>query len=280
MTVADRIAEVSSSLTAAERQAADALLSDRQRVAFGTVAENAAVAGVGASTILRLAVKIGFDGFSSLQAAVQQELSRDLEPPSARIKHIALDESLSDIAAAETLNVYQTLQNVDPEVLGQVADAMADLDRRLVVVAGEAAAGVAREFMTNLYALRDEVWLLDGNDVVIGRNLARLRSSDVMIVFSVRPYDRWVVRAAQQARSAGVWTALVTDSAVSPIVPLADAVMLVSTETRGAFESNVGTLALCNLLVTTVGVKVGGPASERLGQAEGSWRELDSFINW
>lgn len=277
-TLAQRVAEASSSLTASERQAADVLLADLQRVAFGTVAELARTAGVGAATILRLAGKLGFDGFSALQVDVQAQLSRDLARPSFRVRSMALDDSVTDLAEREIANIARTMEYLDTAALQTISANLADTDRRVIILSGEASAGVAREFMNNLYSLRDEVWLLDGNDVVIGKNLARLRDTDIFVVFSVRPYDRWVVRAAAQARQVGCQILLITDSAVSPVSGSADDVMIVATESKGAFESNVGTLALCNLIATTVALRARGTASERLGQAEGAWRDLDSFI--
>ena len=73
--VADRITGERSNLTPSERRIAEAILADPQLVAFGTVADLAARAGAGAATVVRLANKVGFDGFSGLQHAVQEELS-------------------------------------------------------------------------------------------------------------------------------------------------------------------------------------------------------------
>ena len=50
-----------------------------QLVGFGTVADLAEAARAGAATVVRLAAKLGFDGFSALQASIQ----RDLVAPAA-----------------------------------------------------------------------------------------------------------------------------------------------------------------------------------------------------
>ena len=84
MEVAERITESGTNLTPAERRVADVVLQRPQLVAFGTVAELASEAGSGAATVVRLAAKLGFDGFTSLQDAVQAELAHRLRPPALR----------------------------------------------------------------------------------------------------------------------------------------------------------------------------------------------------
>ena len=76
-------------LTAAERRVAQAVLERPQLVAFGTVADLAAQAGAGAATVVRLAAKLGFDGFTALQSSVQDDLARQLRPAVERIRELA-----------------------------------------------------------------------------------------------------------------------------------------------------------------------------------------------
>ena len=71
MEVEERIGKAGAQLTPAERRVAEVVLSRPQLVAFGTVAELADTAGSGAATVVRLASKLGYDGFTGLQSAVQ-----------------------------------------------------------------------------------------------------------------------------------------------------------------------------------------------------------------
>ena len=85
MEVAERIRIHSASLTAAERRVAEAILRSPQSVGFGTVADLADSAKVGAASVVRLASKLGFDGYSDLQASIQHDLLRQLRPAVERI---------------------------------------------------------------------------------------------------------------------------------------------------------------------------------------------------
>jgi len=55
-------------LTPAERRVAAVVADDPEAVAFGTVADVARRAGTSGATVVRLAAKLGFDGFVELQA--------------------------------------------------------------------------------------------------------------------------------------------------------------------------------------------------------------------
>ncbi|MEZ5258088.1 MAG: hypothetical protein R2705_14655 [Ilumatobacteraceae bacterium] len=88
MDVARRIAEARDRLTKTERRVAEVLLQRPQVAAFGTVAELAEQSSAGAATVVRLAVKLGYDGFTGLQLAAQHDLEGRLRPAVERIRQL------------------------------------------------------------------------------------------------------------------------------------------------------------------------------------------------
>src|SRR6478736_4362113 len=120
MEVADRIGQAGASLTPAERRVAEVVLEHPQLVAFGTVADLAAQAGSGAATVVRLATKLGFDGFTALQASVQHDLARQLRPAAERIREPAATDAIANHLALELDNVRTTLSTLEEESLADV----------------------------------------------------------------------------------------------------------------------------------------------------------------
>ncbi|MGB8862403.1 MAG: hypothetical protein WCC60_24320, partial [Ilumatobacteraceae bacterium] len=94
MEVAERIGQANTSLTPAERRVAEVVLEQPQLVAFGTVAELAEASGSGAATVVRLASKLGYDGFTGLQASVQHALAGQLRPAAERIREPAATDAI------------------------------------------------------------------------------------------------------------------------------------------------------------------------------------------
>ena len=168
----ERVRDAGTQLTAAERRVAQVVLERPQLVGFGTVADLAEAAGAGAATVVRLAAKLGFDGFSALQASIQRDLSRQLRPAAERIRELGGDQPITRHRSAELSNVQATLDAVDPATLDAVVALLADLDRDVLVLAGDAERGVAMQFATELGALRPGVVMVGGSDVTVRRQLA------------------------------------------------------------------------------------------------------------
>lgn len=257
---------------------AEVVLTDPQLVAFGTVAELAERAEAGAATVVRLAAKLGFDGFTGLQASVQHALAAQLRPAAERIREPAATDAIALHLQAEVDNVHNTLRAVEPEALAEVVERVATADR-VFVLSGDASGGVARQLLNELRALRDGVELIDGNDVAVRRMVSLLRPADVVIAIDLRRYDRWVVESARLAADRGVFLASFTDSLLSPLASLSARTFTVAAAGAGPFDSHVGTLALANLLVAAVADHVRASATDRFDRAESAWQAAKSLTD-
>jgi DNA-binding MurR/RpiR family transcriptional regulator len=276
----ERIARASSVLTSAERRVAEVILQRPQLVAFGTVAELAEAAGSGAATVVRLASKLDYDGFTALQASIQRDLASQLRPAVERIREARsstgdLVERHGDI---EIGNISATLESLDRAALDEVVGRLTRPSGRVAVLSGNASMGIAVQFVSDLLALRPHVSLVDGNDVAVRRQVAVLDEGDTLVTIDVRRYDRWVVDAARLASASGVWQLAIADSVLSPLASTAARTLVVSAASAGPFDSHVGTLSLLNLLVIAVADALRATATERLDRIEAAWRDGESLI--
>jgi DNA-binding MurR/RpiR family transcriptional regulator len=281
MDVESRLVARSASLTPSERRIGETVLASPQLVAFGTVADVAEAARVGTATVVRFAVKLGFDGYTDLQASVQHDLAGQLRPAVERIRDQATaDDAVIDRhVGVEVGNVRATLDAVDADVLRSVVARLADDTRAVLVLSGVASRGVAVQFVGDLEQLRPAVRLLDGNGIDIIRTLALAGGDATLVVLDLRRYERWLLDAANLARERGVWIAAISDSVLSPLSTLAHASFVVSAASAGPFDSHVGTLALLNLLVVDVAVARRHDATVRLDLLEAAWRDADALTD-
>ncbi|MFM2077382.1 MAG: hypothetical protein RJA49_1272 [Actinomycetota bacterium] len=277
--VEERIGKAGATLTPAERRVAEVVLERPQLVAFGTVAELAEAAGSGAATVVRLASKLHYDGFTGLQSAVQHGLARQLRPAAERIREPAGSDSIARHLDLELDNVATTLRAVDAEALDDLVGHVARLDRRVYLLSGDASLGVCRQWLADLAALRDHTTMLEGNDVAVRRAVALMEPADTMIAVDLRRYDKWVVDAARAASGRGAWIAAVTDSLLSPLAEVADHTFTVAAAGGGPFDSHVGTLAFANLVVAGVADRLRAEATHRLDRAEAAWSESGSLTD-
>ncbi|MBI4936212.1 MAG: MurR/RpiR family transcriptional regulator [Actinobacteria bacterium] len=279
MEVEERIGRASATLTPAERRVAEVVLEKPQLVAFGTVAELAEASGSGAATVVRLASKLGYDGFTGLQTSVQHALARQLRPAAERIREPAASDAIGRHLDLELDNVATTLRALDDGALTDLVQHLAAPTSRVFVLSGDASLGVARQFVAELHVLRDDVSLIDGNDVAVRRAVSLMRPTDVLVAIDLRRYDRWVIDTAREAQTHGVWCTAITDSLLSPLAAVAEHTFTVAAAGGGPFDSHVGTLALANVIVAALADRLRAEATDRLDRAEAAWRKGDALTD-
>jgi DNA-binding MurR/RpiR family transcriptional regulator len=279
MELADRIRRHGGDLTPAERRVAEAILSAPNNVAFGTVSDLAQTAGAGAATVVRLATKLGFEGYSELQASVRDELTTRLRPAAERIREQAGDRAIDQYRDTEIGNIRSTFDGLDGRAVDDLVGHLADLEHRVAVLSGDASSGVAVQFTTDLGVLRPGVEMLMGNDIAIHRQIALLGADTTVIVIDLRRYDRWLVDAVRLVHARGCWIAAVTDSPLSPLALDAERSFFVHADSDGPFDSHVGTLALLNAVVAETAGRLTLTATDRLDGIEQAWRDGDSLTD-
>jgi DNA-binding MurR/RpiR family transcriptional regulator len=271
--IAERIRAQSTSLTVAERRVAEAILASPQAVGFGTVADLAAAAKVGAASVVRLATKLGFDGYTDLQGSVQRDLMNQLRPAAERIHETSGEGYQSTHTAVEMANVQSTLDAIRGVELKSLTDRLADLTRPVLIVSGEASNGVAQQFADQLHQLRAGVERLGGSDVAVRREIALTPADATAVVIDLRRYEHWVLEAHEMLSERGIWSAALTDSMLSPVAARAQATFVVTAGSVSPFDSHVGTLALLNLVIANVATTLRSSATERLADVEAAWTE-------
>jgi DNA-binding MurR/RpiR family transcriptional regulator len=292
--VAERIAERRDLLSPAERQVAEVVLRQPEGVAFGTVAEVAAVADTSGATVVRLATRLGYQGFSELQASVRVALgARPLRPAVERIRTAVGggggDDPVGATLVADLDNVRRTLAAIDGAAFARAVDLLASVDRAgrpggparpVRVLAGDAQAGIGAMLATDLGIVRDDVLAVQGSPAAVTRLLRPLGGgpAPVVVAIDLRRYERWVVAAARDAAAAGAVVIAVTDGPLSPLAAVAEVSFAVTAEGAGPFDSHTGTLALVNALVTGVAARLRESATARIDALESRWRASGALL--
>jgi DNA-binding MurR/RpiR family transcriptional regulator len=284
MTVSAQIDAHLRRLTPAERRVAAVVADDPEAVAFGTVADVARRAGASGATVVRLATKLGFDGFVELQASVRDEMARRLRPASERIRRPAPGDVLGTALAVEMANVATTLEGVERAAFDTAVALLCGRGARrgsgrVVVLSGDASSGLASLFGEELSMLRPGVVVASGSEVRVARVLADVGPSDVMVVIDLARYDKAVLDAAGRAAERGATLVTLTDSALSPLASSAAASFTASVTGAGPFDSHVGLLALANALLAGVAARLRRSATDRLDQVESAWRAAEALTD-
>jgi len=273
MSVQDLIASVGDRLTPTERRIAEAVSGDATLLAFGTVSDLAERAGTSRPSIVRFATKLGFSGYSELQAWVREGVSRQLSSPSARIRRLGAGSE--EIRASVTEAVQWVFDALDPARLAAMAAPLVE-GRRVWVLSGETSMAGARVLQSGLSMVRSDVHLVHEHSV--GRDLCGAAPGDVAVVFDFARYRRSSVTAARTLSDLGVTIVALTDGPLSPLASITQLWCELRVPAVGPFDSSVPAVTAAELLIAQVVSDLGDRARDRIDQLEALWRATGTFI--
>lgn len=236
-------------------------------------------AGASGASVVRLAARLGYDGFVGLQDAVRTELADRLRPAAVRIRDLPPGDVVARAMATSIEAVEDTLSGIDRAAFDDAVRLLSDRGRRIAVIAGDAGAGIAGHAGDELRMLRSQVEVVGGTPVSVGQSIARLDPGDVVLALDLRRYDRWLLRAVDHAVAEGAVLIALTDGPLSPLARLSRALLVVEGEGIGPFDNYVGALALLAALVAAVAEELRDDATTDLDRVERTWQALEALTD-
>lgn len=280
-TVAELIRAAFPDLTRAERQLADAILEDYPISGLGSITALSESSGVSTPTVLRMARKLGFDGFTHFQASLRGELKMMISDPVARREHwpdeLPHAHILNRFAEAVSDNLRKTLQRMDVETFDAATALLADPDRAVFVVGGRVTRSLADYFFSLLQVIRDGAHLLPPNANIWPHSVLSMKEGDVLLIFDIRRYERELLSLARMARARGVLIVLMTDQWGSPITTQAAHAFHARIEVPSAWDSTVVLTYLVEALLAGVQALRWDSARQRMNELEGLLDETAMF---
>lgn len=273
-----RVADAGGQLTPAERRVAEEVLSDPNRLAFDTVAGLAERAGTSGPTVVRFAVKLGFEGFADLQAEVRRSVSDRLERAADRIRVGDRSSAHGEVVRTAVRNVDASLERLADGQLEAVVAPLLDPDRPVWVLAGENSTPAAIVLAQGLAMIRPRVARLAGSAVGMAPTFAEVGADDVVVVIDFPRYERRLVEVAGWLAEDGLAVVGLTDGPLSPIAALSDVWAEVDVNPIGPFDSTLGPIAVCEAIVAQVALELRDLATDRLDRVEDGWRRADALL--
>ncbi|SEN52790.1 transcriptional regulator, RpiR family [Palleronia salina] len=270
--VRDLLREKQADLTASERKLA-AVLQDGQLVpGLQSITKLAESAEVSTPTIVRLARKLGFDGFNDLQDAIRSDVADAMKQPLAKLDPGGPmpggDHMLSRFVTAVSDNINRTLERLDTAAFDRVAGVLADPSRRLHLLGGRITRSNAAYFFNHLQIIRPGVTLLDSAPSVWPQALLDIDGGAVLIVFDIRRYEKGLEKLATLARGQGAEIVLFTDIWGSPIERHADHTFRAMVEVPSAWDSTLALNLLIEALIAEVQARRSDSSAQRIAALE------------
>lgn len=272
-----QVAEIGDALPASQQRVADLIVRDPQAVAFGTVSTVAQAAGTSSPTVIRFAGRLGFDGFTALRDAIRGEVSQQLRSAVERVRQPRTGHVLEGALDVERSNLERTFAALDTARLERVADWLADEQRRVWILPSSQAMGVGSHLADDLALSRARVVLLDGSEFRVRTVLSGLRRGDVLLSLDVQRHEGWFVRVQRDTVHRGAVPVALTDRLPCSLDLTGGEALTFGCDTTSPFDSQVGLLALGNLLVSSVVQRLRRSVEQRVDALEATWIDASLF---
>lgn len=292
--VIDDIRAICFDLTGQSVEAANYLISNPEEVAFSSMREIARRANVPPVSFVRLAQKLGMEGYSELknrfiksmhgpQASPLSGEMRNVESARAllegsRSKSSSTEGFIQEFFLAESRVLDETRNRLTVAQATEAAAALATA-KRVFICAKRTSFPAA--FMMNhlLHKARPDVVLMDGVGGAPESSLEDITAQDVLVCFTFSPFNRTVHSFAKHASSMGARVIAITDSFSAPIGEFAKNLhFTVASSSKTFLESAVGATAVAQLLSSLTINKLGFKAQERIRRNETFLVRSDEYL--
>lgn len=287
MLVRDLIEQHKHNFTAAERRIIPFLRDDTIAIEFKSITKLAEAAEVSAPTIIRLARKIGFDGFPKLQRALRLELAEKIKQPLAKMKTNTSSSHKSHIihrfVNQITHNINQTIAQLDYAVFDATTTLLSNRTKNLYFIGGRITRSNAHYFFNHLQIIRPNTQLMDLSRSVWPQIVLGMNKSSVLVVFDIRRYEKELETLAGFAASRGAFIVLFTDQWGSPIERIADTCFRALVEAPSSWDSTIAINLLIESMLPVVQQKSATFSANRIQKLEemigetGIFRELPAM---
>lgn len=257
-------------LSAELQRAAEFSLQNTNQLVVLSMRAFAAEAGVKPATLLRLAQRLGYNGWGELKDAFIDELGLRNDTYVSKAEKLIAKGTQPQLYE-EVFQAYQAnlafTQNENHQAMEQ-AVSLLDAAENVYICGFRASFPIAWSLFYVYRLFNRQVSLIDGLASNIEVFTRELTAQDCLLLTSFAPYSREsldVLRAAQQA---GATIVAITDSPVSPLAQAADCTLLFSTDSPSFFPSVVSGMGLAECLLAMLVARHGRDAVSKIENAE------------
>jgi DNA-binding MurR/RpiR family transcriptional regulator len=259
------------------------ILANREEIPVRSMRELAKRANVPPVTLVRLAQRLGFEGFDEFREVYVEALISGQgfnRGQAAQLISLARAEGTLGFATKFAEGEFEVQrQAIACLKEKQLNDAVGVLTRaeRIFVIGRRPFFAAAFSFAYSLRKAKPNTHLLDaGGGMAL--ELDRLTNKDVIVGFTSHPYSRITLGLAQMAHKQGATVIAVTDSENAPIASIADHLFLMLVRSYAFPDSISGAQLIGNILVGLTVSKLGLPALEGIQRNETEIRESGEYV--
>lgn len=268
------------SFSKGQRRIAQYILESYDKAAFMTANALGKTVGISESTVVRFAVELGYDGYPSMQKALQEMVvNRLTSVQRIEVTHdrIGNQNILATVLQSDMEKLRQTAETVDNAAFDAAVNAILGAER-VFILGVRSAAPLANFLGYYLNYLFQNVHILTASGAgEMFEQIVGVNSRDAVIAFSFPRYSATTLKTAQYCRSTGATVIGVTDTKLSSLGQCSDYVLVAKSDMVSLVDSLVAPLSVVNALIVALAGKKEKELSKTFQELEHIWAEYDVY---
>ena len=276
--LSEKIQESRRGFSKSQRAIARYLQDHPEEVAFMTASRLGATVGVSESTVVRFASELGYDGYPSMQRALQ-DMIRSRLTSTQRIQAAGdmYQNVLPAVIQSDIDKLRQMLSHGRQDEFDRVVDKIMT-SRHVYILCVRSSSFVAGYLHFYMHLLSENVTLIQSNAAgEMFEQMLRMGPGDVLIAISFPRYSKVTINTVKFARDRGAEIIAITDNELSPVYQLSQAALLAPCEMISFVDSMVAPLSLINALLVALSNRYGADVSATFAELEDIWNEYGVF---
>ncbi len=269
-----------STFSKGQRRIAQYILESYDKAAFMTANVLGKTVGISESTVVRFAVELGYDGYPSMQKALQELVVNRLTA-AQRIEvtndRIGGQDILATVLQSDMEKLRQTGETVDKDAFEAAVKSILDAER-VYIIGVRSAAPLANFLGYYLNYMFQNVHILTTSGASeMFEQIVGVNSKDAVIAFSFPRYSATTLKTAQYCHSTGATVIGVTDSQLSSLAQCSDHVLVAKSDMVSLVDSLVAPLSVVNALIVAIAARKEKELSKTFQELEHVWAEYNVY---
>lgn len=268
------------SFSKGQRRIAQYINDNYDKAAFMTAKSLGETVGVSESTVVRFASELGFDGYPSMQKAMQDVVVNRLtsvQRIGVANDRIGKQDVLSMVLQSDMEKLRRTEETVNREDFRAAVQAILNA-KRIFVMGVRSASPLAMFLGYYLNYMFDNVHVITTSGASeMFEKLVGVGNGDVVIAFSFPRYSAAVIKGVEYCRTTGATVIGVTDQALSPLGQNCDRVLIAKSDMVSLVDSLVAPFSVVNALIVSLASAREETISKTFETLERVWEEYNVY---
>ena len=250
------------------------------KAAFMTANKLGKTVGVSESTVVRFAVELGYDGYPSMQKAMQEMVLNRLtavQRMGVASDRLADQDVVSMVLQSDAEKLRRTAEMVSRDDFKAAVEAIQKA-RRIYIIGVRSVSALANFMSYYLNFMFDNVHTVTTSGASeMFEKLVGIGPEDVVIAFSFPRYSTSTLKGVQYCRSTGATVIALTDSRLSPLGQCSDYILEAKSDMLSLVDSLVAPLSLVNALIVALATAKEKVLSKTFDTLEKVWEEYNVY---